>query len=725
MDYHEFIQKKKKNITISGFEVGELNSNLKDFQSYIVRKSLLHGKYAIFADCGLGKTLMQLEWSNQVFKKTNKPVLILCPLAVASQTIQEHAKFKIDCSIGRVGDNANIEVSNYEQLKNIDTNKYGGIVLDESGILKNYNGATKQLILSKFKKTSFQLACTATPSPNDHIELGNHAEFLNVMGSREMVSQFFLNDAFNKDVTQKSKWRLKKSSVKDFWQWVSSWAIMIGKPSDLGFSDDGYILPPLKIIEKVITVKEEVRDGYFLNLDGMSATDYHHKLRLSIDDRLKVVAEIANKNNEPIIVWIKQDVEGDILKKLIPEAIEVRGSDSQELKEKNLMGFANGDFRILITKKKIARFGLNYQHCALQIDASVDFSFDDYYQAIRRSYRFGQKREVRYYMIITDGMENVIDAIRRKHKQFETMQSEMCIAINNKKTGEIMSGFELVENDSYKLYNGDCIEVLKSMPDESVHYSIFSPPFSDLYMYSDDPRDLSNSSDYGQFKDHFDYLAKELHRVILTGRLVSMHCTQMSTLKSKEGYQSIVDFRGDLVRAMKKHGWDFFSEVCIFKDAMDVARRTNHPQLLHGSTKRDASQCRMAFPDYMLSFRKRGETVIPVRSEDSLSFDDWCKIAQPIWNDIVPSDTLRMPQKQNEEKHMTPTQLEPLRRLIKLYSNPKETVFSPFSGIGSEGVCSIELGRKFIGVELNTNYYNHSIRHLDGACERNLQMSLI
>jgi len=394
MNYIEFLETKQKAHILSGFDAKEkdLNNNLFPFQKFIVKRALKAGKYAIFADCGLGKTLMQLEWSYQVAKKTKKPVLILAPLAVKGQTIKEAAKFGIDLS--------NIEINNYEQIENIDCSKYSGIVLDESSILKNYEGATKKLLLDMFKLTPYKLACTATPSPNDPMEMGNHSEFLDVMGRNEMLAMYFVHDG-----GETAKWRLKGHATKMFYQFIGTWAIMLSDPRDIGFQMDGYDLPSLNLIEKEI--KTPKRDnGSLFNDAIISATNFNHELRITKIERLEeVVNLIEAKPDENFIIWIKQNEEGEMLKKLLPEAREVKGSDSNEWKEKTLLGFANNEFRILITKTKIASFGMNYQNCRNQIFASLDFSFEGLYQAIRRSYRFGQQNEVNIYLITTDTME--------------------------------------------------------------------------------------------------------------------------------------------------------------------------------------------------------------------------------------------------------------------------------------------------------------------------------
>lgn len=425
-EYELFLEKKQKSVSLSGFDIdeSELNNKLFPFQKFCVKRALKAGKYGLFEDCGLGKTAQQLEWAKHVGIKTGKPVLILCPLAVAGQTIQEGIKFDNPVRFYD-GSNFPIQINNYDQLDNIDTSIFGGVVLDESSILKNFEGATKNLIIEKFKDTPYKLACTATPSPNDPMELGNHSEFLDVMSRNEMLAMYFVHDG-----GETAKWRLKGHAIKLFYQFIGTWAIMLNKPQDIGFEMDGYALPTLNILEHQI--KTGKRDnGQLFNDAIISATNFNQELRLTKTERLNKVVELINERpDENFIIWIKQNEEGEILKKLISEAVEVKGSDTDKWKEEKLLGFANNEFRILITKTKIASFGMNYQNCRNQIFASLDFSFEGLYQAIRRSYRFGQKNEVNIHLITTDTMANVNQSIRTKQKQFEIMQEEMANAIN-------------------------------------------------------------------------------------------------------------------------------------------------------------------------------------------------------------------------------------------------------------------------------------------------------
>ena len=442
--YRLFLEQKKIKLMECGFDVPEskMNNNLFDFQRFCVRKSLKNGRFALFEDCGLGKTIQQLEWTKQVVEHTNKPVLILTPLAVSGQTIMEGEKFGYTISRLDISEQnslkAQIYITNYDQLENVDASMFSGIALDESSILKNFEGKMRSLIIDKFQQTMYKSCWTATPSPNDPMELGNHAEFLGVMTRNEMLSMYFVHDGGDT-----SKWRIKGHAEKEFWKWVSTWSIMINKPSDIGFSDDGYVLPDLFISEK--TIETPKRDnGMLFNDIAVSATNFNQELRLTKIERMDEAAKIAQLSGN-VIIWVKQNEEADYLKSLLTDVVEVRGNEKSEIKEKKLIGFGKGEFEKLITKTKIAQFGLNYQNCGNQIFASPDFSFESIYQAIRRSWRFGRKDPVNIVIITTDTMQNVIQAWNTKQKQFLDMQSKMVEAMKHEYLKPQKGIFELQE----------------------------------------------------------------------------------------------------------------------------------------------------------------------------------------------------------------------------------------------------------------------------------------
>ncbi len=718
-NYLEFLQTKQKTHILSGFDVDEkqLNNKMFDFQKFIVKRALKAGKYAIFADCGLGKTLMQLEWANQVCKETKSKVLILAPLAVVGQTIQEGLKFGIDMS--------NIDVQNYEQLDNIDCSIYSGVVLDESSILKNFEGATKKQIIDNFISTPYKLACTATPSPNDPMELGNHSEFLDVMSRNEMLAMYFVHDG-----GETAKWRLKGHAVKMFYQFVGSWAIMLNKPMDIGFEMTGYDLPKLNLLENQI--KTPKRDnGSLFNDAIISATNFNQELRLTKIERLDEVVKIINeKPDENFIIWIKQNEEGEMLKKLLPDAVEVKGSDSNEWKKEKLLGFANNEFRILITKTKIASFGMNYQNCRNQIFASLDFSFEGLYQAIRRSYRFGQKNEVNIYLITTDTMANVKQAIDTKQKQFEIMQDEMAKAVNLNLAGQIMQvgEFDTTEenNEWYSIQRGDCVQLIQNVKEESIGLSVFSPPFAELYTYSNHLEDMGNSKDYNEFLTQFSFLIRELYRVMMQGRNVAVHCMDLPIQKGKEGFIGLRDFSGMILKAFEDAGFVYASRVTIWKDPVIEMQRTKALGLLHKQVKKDSTMSRVGIPDYVMIFRKDGERNNPVTNTD-LSVDLWQKYASPVWMDINYSNTLqgfRNGREENDEKHICPLQLDTIERLVHLYSNKGDTVLTPFMGIGSEVYQAVKMGRKGIGFELKESYFDLAKANLKAVVSQKNQVSL-
>jgi hypothetical protein len=725
MDYKDFLQNKKHRIENSGFEVSNLNPSLFDFQEFIVKTSLKKGRYAIFADCGLGKTLMQLEWAHKVVEHTNRPVLILAPLAVSGQTIHEGLKFHIQIERWyedlnhRSAIPAGVYITNYEQLDKVDCSFFAGIVLDESSILKNFEGAIRNKVIDGFKDTPYKLACTATPSPNDPMELGNHSEFLNIMSRTEMLAMYFVHDG-----GETAKWRLKGHCEQVFWDWVAGWAVMISKPSDIGYSATGYDLPELNLIEK--TIKTNQRDnGMLFNDVAVSATNFNAELRLTRVERLSQVIDIVNGSKDNFIIWIKQNEEGEYLRKMIPDAVEVKGSDSVEYKEDKLLGFAQNKFRVLITKSKIAQFGLNYQNCHNQIFASLDFSFEALYQSIRRSYRFGQEHAVNIYLLTTDTMQNVIQSIKNKQSQFEQMQEAMTKAINLHTNTKMEREFKQEKNEYFDIQLGDCVQLIKNVPDESVGFSIFSPPFSELYVYSDELEDMGNSKDYKEFMIAFKFLVENLYRVLWSGRNIAVHCMDLPIQKGKEGYIGLRDFSGLILKAFTDVGFIYHSRVTIWKDPVVEMQRTKALGLLHKQVKKNSAMSRVGIPDYLMVFRKPGDPIHPVKCE--INVDTWQKWASPVWMDINYTKTLNGTQARDErdEKHIAPLQLETIERAVGLWSNRGDTVLTPFMGIGSEVYQSLKMERKAIGFELKESYFNQAVRNCMSAVESKKQLSFV
>jgi superfamily II DNA or RNA helicase len=719
MTYTEFIAAKKQKVSDAGFEVADLHEGLFPFQKDCVKTALKKGRFAIFADCGLGKTFMQLEWSQKVVEHTGRPVLILAPLAVSGQTVEEGKKFGYTVSkvtdiptINRYDLPAGIYITNYEQLNNIDPQQFAGIVLDESSILKNFEGAIRTQVINDFANTPYKLACTATPSPNDPMELGNHAEFLNVMSRQEMLAMYFIHDG-----GETAKWRLKKHSHKVFWQWVKQWAVVPIPPPE-------FILPPLNLIEKqIITDKRD--NGQLFNDVAISATNFNAELRITKIQRLTQVAEIVNNSKENFVIWVKQNEEGEELRRLIPEAIEVKGSDDPDWKEEMLLGFAQNKFRILITKAKIAQFGLNYQNCHNTIFASPDFSFEAMYQSIRRFLRFRQEHTVNAWLITTDTMQNVIQSFKRKQDQFDEMQRELMEEMNDAPQSKVkLDRFGSIQGDGYLIQRGDCVELIKTVADESIGFSIFSPPFAELYTYSDLPEDMGNSRDYNEFLFAFKFLVKDLFRVMWSGRNVAVHCMDLPIQKGKEGYIGLRDFSNMIRTAFEDAGFIYHSRVTIWKDPVVEMQRTKALGLLHKQVKKDAAMSRVGLPDYLLVFRKPGEHEHPVKCD--IPVDLWQKYASPVWYDIDYGDTLngRAGRDEKDEKHICPLQLPTIERAIHLWANKGDTVLTPFMGIGSEVYQALLMDRKAIGFELKHSYFNLAAKNCRIATEKKMQLEI-
>lgn len=451
MNYIDFLKTKETRTLSTGFTVDEsnLNSSAFEWQRHTVKWALEHGRAALFEDCGLGKTIQQLIYADEVSRQINKPVLIVSPLAVAPQTKNEGEKFNIKVNIceNQADVKNGINITNYEKLEKFDKNAFGGVVLDESSILKSYMGKTKRMIIDKFKDYPYKLACTATPAPNDLMELLNHAEFLDIMKSSEALSIWFIADQ-----SQSGKYRLKGHAERDFWKWVSSWAFCISKPSDIGYSDEGYILPEL--IEKDcivdmptsgISALEEISRKV-----DTSATGYHKERRRTLEARCAKCAEIANSIDEQFLIWCGLNDEADELKRVLPSAVEIRGNDKPEKKESAAMDFVNGNIKILISKPSIFGYGLNFQNCHNSIFCGMDYSFENYYQAVRRFYRFGQKKPVKIYRVIGRTENNILNTINSKADTKKYMQKSMSDAMRDFQINE-KSAFTLDLNE--KNYN--------------------------------------------------------------------------------------------------------------------------------------------------------------------------------------------------------------------------------------------------------------------------------
>ena len=426
MDYHDFIAAKHRRAHRSGIEIDldRLNSRMHDWQKRAVQWFLKIGKTGAFENCGLGKTIQQLCWSDELVRAINRKALLLCPLAVQWQTLQEAQKFDIQSRVqicksqDEVKDG--ITITNYDKLHHFNTSEFDIVVLDESGILKAYTGKTKQMLCNEFLHTPYKLACSATPSPNDRMELGNHADFLSVMPSNEMLARWFTNCG-----DKVGKYVLKQHGIEDFWRWVASWSLCISMPSDIGGSDEGYALPPLEMHEHIVA--SAIKDGFLFNVGkSIAATEVHQEKRETLEERADVVASLVNPDSEPWAVWCDTDYEADALRRRIPDAVEVRGSQSVDEKERKLKAFSEGQERVIITKAEIAGFGLNWQHCH-KTTWFAGYSFEKFYQAISRLQRFGQTKTVEVHVVRSENEGSICDVVKEKERQHQELQREVSL----------------------------------------------------------------------------------------------------------------------------------------------------------------------------------------------------------------------------------------------------------------------------------------------------------
>lgn len=729
-DYEAFLAEKIRNDDPSGFDHGDSpltrggDLSLFPFQSAIVKWALRRGRAAIFADTGLGKTFMQAAWSWCVHQHTGNRVLILAPLCVAPQTVAEADRLGIPIKYVRsmpLDEHGNPEtgilITNYEMLEHfepwIEQGYFDGVVLDESSILKSQNSKTRARLVRVCSEIPYRLSCTATPAPNDFMELAQQAEFLGVMTAAEMLAMFFIRNT-GVETEDDSKWRLKGHAKTRFWEWMSHWATFVKKPSDLGFSDEGYDLPPLEIEEIVVKTGKPVAKTLSERLAAR---------RESLDERVAAGIRRANEIGGPCVIWCNLNDESAKLAAGIAGAIEVKGADRPEEKEERLLGFAAGKYQKIVSKPSIAGFGLNWQHCSEMIFVGLNDSYEQLYQAIRRCYRFGQKRPVRVTLITADSEGAVRENVKRKERQAAEMSDQMVahmrdfcrreISSTERERGEYRR--ESFTGDDFTIHLGDCVDVARDMADGSVDFSVFSPPFASLFTYSNLDRDMGNSKSHAIFWEHFQFLVKELLRITRSGRLVSVHVSNLIATKGYDGYIGIRDFRGGVIRLFEECGFHFVSELTVDKDPVVAMQRTKSIRLLWKQIKKDSALSGQALPDYVVTFRKPGENTKPIcHTPEEFPVSLWQELAWPCWTDIWQSNTLnrKLAREESDERHICPLQLDLIERLIFLWSSPGDTVFSPFTGIGSEGYVALAMGRKFVGAELKKSYFEIAKQNL-------------
>jgi DNA modification methylase len=734
--YEAFLAGKRKLAEPVGFDVdpGSLSAKLFQFQRDIVRWALARGRAAIFADTGLGKTPMQLHWAREVHRYTGKPVLILAPLAVAPQTQREGVKFGVDVTVCRTAADLTdgINVTNYDRLHLFNAASFGALVLDESGCIKGFDSAIRKQITDFARTIHYRLACTATPAPNDLIEITNHAEFLDVMSGKEILALFFKQDG-----NTTHAWRLKGHAREDFWRWMASWSVAIRKPSDLGYPDDGFILPPLEMSE--VIVESKPIPGELFAINATSLGDVRAAQRSSLTERVGKCAALVNASDEQWVVWCNLNIEADALAAAIPDSVNVKGSDSTEFKEQAALDFASGKIRVLVSKSRIFGFGMNWQHCRNVAFVGLSYSFEQFYQAIRRCWRFGQTKTVRCHIVIAENEGAVKASIERKEKQAMEMMAEIVERMAGLQLGgqhrDVMTYREdVATGDWWALYLGDVVKRLAELESDSVGLTVTSPPFPSMYAYTNSPHDIGNVNSLEQAINHLKYLIPELLRVTMPGRSCCLHLTQSVAFKGVDGYIGVKDFRGAMIRAMEDAGWIYYGEVTIDKCPQLKAIRTKDRGLLFKTLATESAHMHMALADYLLQFRKPGENPHPIRAGISEKYnnadgwitqEEWIEWAAPVWyrqrpdypGGIRETDVLQVSvaREKEDERHLCPLQLGVIERAVKLWSAPGDLVLDPFNGIGSTGYVALKLNRKYVGFELKESYWRTATRNLARA----------
>lgn len=736
--YAEFLQSKRIVSSASGFDVaeGDLNPMLYPFQKAVTRWALRRGKAAIFADCGLGKTPIQLEWAHRVAQHTGSKVLIVAPLAVSAQTVAEGAKFGIGCrvAVDRSGLAPEISVTNYEKLHHFDPADFGGIVLDESSILKSYEGHYRQRLTEFASGIDFRLCCTATPAPNDTTELINHSEFLDILTGKEILALFFKQDG-----NTTHKWKIKGHGETDFWRWLASWSVAFRSPDDLGFDGADFVLPELRHFEHVVKANGDAH-GTLFAVEARTLSERRAARRASMPERVALAAGlVAAAPDEQWILWCDLNAESEALRKAIPGAVEVRGSDSPEHKAGAMLGFSEGTVRYMVTKPSIAGFGMNWQNCARMAFVGLSDSYEQMYQATRRCWRFGQERPVEVHIVIGEEEGAVRANIERKERQAADMFDNLVEHLQLYQLGaaerqEMAVEYEESEGDDWRMMLGDSFHLLDSLEESSVGLSVFSPPFPGMYAYTNTPADVGNCGSIGELVDHFGQLAPKILHALKPGRHCCVHLTQVPAFKWVDGYIGMKDFRGAVIAMMESAGFIYYGEVCIDKDPQIKAIRTKDRGLLFKTLATDASHLHPALADYLLQFRKPGDPTEPIRAGISRKYgnpdgwvtpEEWIEWAHPVWyaarqgipGGISETDVLnvRAAREEKDERHLCPLQLGVIERAVLLWSNPGDLVLSPFAGIGSEGVGALKHDRRFLGMELKRSYYESACKFLKEA----------
>jgi DNA modification methylase/superfamily II DNA or RNA helicase len=730
--------------------------HLFDYQKFILTEAIKRQRYAVFADCGLGKTAMFHAWIRRILPALQgKKVLIITPLMVLNQTLDEEEKFYHERTIEDIHEKnveewaksgtSQVAITNFEKFyeKKELYGNVAAVVLDESSILKNGDGKTRTGIIETTRGIPWKLACSATPAPNDREEYASHATFLEyVRSNNEFFSMFFVNSD--------EGWQIKPHGLEAFYQYLSSWSVYLRNPEHYGFNDNLAKLPK-PIFETLMLEWTDEQKKMLTNLHKGALDRKHFLIMLSKGFYKDVEGKIVNVPNNkisttlnilaknkgcPAVIWVTYNYEQEMyleaFKQTNYRVAEISGATQEEQRVKIIEDFRAGKYDVLISKPKLLGFGLNLPFVTVQIFSGLTDSYEQFYQCVRRSHRFGATEPVKVYLPVTHAEKRILSNVMHKKDTFEfdsnkqetdfikNLQNDLNQFFNlpyETKQTDAANRTELKQGRDWQLFRGDSIKILQTLTPESIDMALFSPPFANLFTYSNNIADMGNTRDHTEFYLHFEFFLKGLYQAMKQGRIVCCHLSQLATLKSRDGFVGLHDFRGDLIRLFQRHGFIYFGEWCIAKSPQMQAIKEKVRSLSFAQLEADRLGSKPGLNDYILIFKKPGDALNKVNDSSGPSRDEWINWATGVWADIKDTDTMNVRGTKGEDdvKHICPMNLQVIRRCIRMYSAPGELVLDPFNGIGSTGVIALEKGRKYIGVELKEEYFDAAVANLEEA----------
>lgn len=743
--------------------------HLFDYQEWIVAMALERHRFAVFADTGLGKTLVQLEWARQVMHASKGRVLIVAPLNIVSQTISEAAKFygsrlPVDDVRDRaalaawLSNGSGIGITNYEKIDGVEEPlAVDGVVLDESSVLKQSLGSRRTSLIKAFKGVPWKLCCSATPAPNDRIEYAEHAFFLDVVRStREFLAGWFVN--------RDGKWQLKRHGIEKFYKHLASWSVFMRDPTAYGFSDNTADLPEIRedfpaiqLTDEQIQAANRWNRAPQLSLMGADVGGIVSRTKVQqiangfelkdgkvlarfASDKPRWIVDLCNRvhGDEAVLVWVQFDLEGDQLAEMIPGSVHLSGRTPRPQRDRVIEDFRLGKgARVLIAKPSMFGFGLNLQACRVQVFSTVTDSFERRYQAIRRSYRYGQTRPVVIYTPLTPLDEAMCQNVLNKQdvwKRDAGRQEQAYVEVLRPKDSterrvfvtDPQAEISRTQGDSWTLVQGDCIAHMPTMDEESMDLAVFSPPFANLFTYSSEAADMGNVRDDHEYRLQWRFFAERLIRVMKPGRVVAVHAMDVIRFAGQHGHRYTYDYPSDIRAGMQAAGFRYHARIAIDKNPQIQATRTKDANLLFVTLKRNALDSHPQASECVLVFRKPGESEAKVHAMD-ISNEEWVTWAHHVWYGIRETDVLNaaLGKDADDERHICPLQLSLIERCVRLWTNPDEVVFSPFAGIGSEGYEALSWSRGFYGIELKDSYFKTATRFLsEKAKELESRLSL-